>query len=164
MLPIDIPAGLWRVPDSWTPQQRLERALYLARWDIDSPELEALARPAAEFATEQGRAAAVLASVQALPFVRDAAGEWIARGAYTAVHGGDCLRLAPLLVAVAQRAGLRGELLWLRPDDPAVTEDHATARLWVDDSWWWAEATIKGARLGENPWAASERVGEKGGL
>ncbi len=141
----------------------MELSLAWARVDVDAPPVVELSRAGAMLATERERAASALASVQALPFVRDPPGvELLARGEYTARHGGDCLRLAPLVVVVASRLGVVGDVLWLRVDDAA--EDHVAARLFVDGSWWWAEATIRGARLGENPWEAKARTGARGGL
>lgn len=163
MMPLrDVPDGLFRVPDSWTPQRRVDTALWLARIDAQSPPVRRLVALCEPIASAAGRARAALLAVQSLPYVVDPIGEWLARGRYVATYGGDCLRLAPLLVAVAECTGVAGEVLWL--GQPSALQDHVTARLCPDGTWLWAETTIRGARLGESPYAAADRIHDRGGL
>lgn len=158
----DVPDRLVRVPDAWSPRERLEAALWLARLDARTPAVERLVRLCEPFADATARARAAMLAVQALPYVHDPPGEWLARGAYTAAWGGDCLRLAPLVVAVAECAGVPGEVLWLT--QPSAMQDHVTARLCPAGVWRWAETTIRGAHLGESPYAAADRLRDRGGL
>lgn len=154
--PLTLPDAPFRVPDWWSSQRRVDAALWLARIDTLAPDVVALARWAEPFAGSEARARAALLAVQSRPFTRDPPGEWLARGRVTAARGGDCLRLAPLVVVVAESVGVPGEVLWLSIPDAA--EDHVTARLWVGDRWQWAEPTVRGARLGESPFAARDRL------
>lgn len=158
----DVPDGLFRVPDWWPPSRRVETALWLARIDAQTPGVRRLVDLCTPIAGAEGRARAALLAVQSLPYVVDPIGEWLARGSYTAAHGGDCLRLAPLLVAVAECAGVPGEVLWLA--QPSALQDHVTARLRPDGAWLWAETTIRGARLGESPYDAADRMHDRGGV
>lgn len=105
-------------------------------------------------------AAALLAAVQSrVRFVRD---ESERRGVdtFTGARGtwrrgfGDCDDSAPLVASLGLAAGLPVELVAMAPDggpDPT----HVAARI----GGLWAETTIRGAELGEHPYAAAERLG-----
>lgn len=140
----------------------MREALRLARADARDPAVLRLVGYVLPIAAPCGRARAALLMVQALPYVPDPAGEWLQPGAYTATRGGDCEDLASLLVVVAESAGVPGELLWLAQE--TSIRDHVTTRLLCDGRWQWAEATLRGAMLGESPYVASSRLMERGGL
>jgi transglutaminase-like putative cysteine protease len=134
-------------------------------------------------ALQQGRraprrelAARALRLVQALPYVPDPAGEeWFQPVDWTLRHGGDCEDLASALVAVAGAAGVPARLVWI--DQPGQKLNHVSAQLWVlerdpvedgdprpHDGWAWAEASVRGAALAEDPYRAAKRTGQLANL
>jgi len=76
--------------------------------------------------------------------------------------GGDCEDLASLLVALCMVVGLRARVVWM--EQPGSPLNHVSAQVCVDpsrgdDCWLWLDATLPGARLGENPYDALARLG-----
>lgn len=145
-----------RTPDSWTPQQRLDEAVALARADLDAPALRRL-REGTERLTPPLRAALILQRVQALGYHPDPEGEWLQSGRETAAHGGDCEDLAALFVVLCVAAGVPARVVWIA--QPGRRQDHVAGQILLSERWRWAEATIPGARIGESPYAAAARIG-----
>lgn len=93
----------------------------------------------------------LLAYVQGLPFQPEAVETF--EDTWTTLElGGDCDDLVRALLATARSVGL-GARPTIYP--PA----HVTAELWDGTRYRWAETTIAGARLGEDPRAALRRTG-----
>jgi transglutaminase-like putative cysteine protease len=120
---------------------------------------------------EEGRAAiaaALLLWVQRRGYHPDPPGEeWFQPVARTIAQGGDCEDLSTLFVALARAAGLRAQLVWI--DQPSHALNHVSAQVYLGDlarrfgatdGWAWAETSVLGARLGENPYHAAERLGQ----
>lgn len=76
--------------------------------------------------------------------------------AWTWTHGGDCEDLAALLRALAGYVGVLSRFA-LQPYEGQPI-DHETAQVFVAHQWIWADASIPGARLGEEPGAAAARL------
>ena len=74
---------------------------------------------------------------------------------------GDCEDLASLLVAFCMVVGIRARVVWM--EQPGSPLNHVSAQVWLDpnavDGWLWLDATLPGALLGENPYAALTRLG-----
>lgn len=125
------------------------------------PLLLALAQRAIELAgpdpTLIDLAHAALRLAQRAGYQRDEAGELFQPVRYTIEHGGDCEDLAALFVALARALGLTAELIWIeQPDRPL---DHVVAQVQIDGAWYWADASVCGAKVGESPYAAMDRLG-----
>lgn len=143
-------------PSSWSPRRRLVEALRLAWSTVTDSAVVALLMPALRGSSTE-RASALLASIQALPYVPDPPGvERLQTSAETAREGGDCEDKAALFAVLARAAGLPAEVIWF--SQPSLAKDHVTARVRVDGAWLWAETTIP-ARLGEHPYEAAARLG-----
>lgn len=108
----------------------------------------------------------LLSFVQSVGYHEDRPGEeWFQRPDYTLRHGGDCEDLSTLFVALAKTLGLRARLEWFT--QPNASLNHVTSKVWLgpnhrvpvdEDGWAWAETTMRGARLGECPYDALERL------
>lgn len=77
--------------------------------------------------------------------------------AYTALNGGDCEDLTPLLAAILAALGIASEVVWL--SQPDRTLNHVVLQVAIDGEWLWADPSVCGARLGEDPYDAIERLG-----
>src|SRR5512147_2642042 len=105
------------------------------------------------------RAAAVLRRVQAAGFVPDPPRCDAYRPvAVTLRQGGDCDDLTPAVMALGTLAGFEAFCAYLDQADFAP-QDHGTGVLVVDGATLWAEPSLRGARLGEHPYAAARRLG-----
>lgn len=110
---------------------------------------------------------------RACPYRRDPAGEdWHQDTATTLVEGGDCEDLATLLAALLRLGAyfyglrLKTRLVWMRREGG---QDHVAVQVRVGDGhdtgddpdggWEWLEPSIVGARRGEHPEAAGQRLG-----
>lgn len=112
-------------------------------------------------------AAAILRKVQSFRYVVDRGGRDDGRNLCAVIleRRGDCKKLACLLAALYALAGFRAVLCWI--DQPWTDDDHVSLRVDVGGGLErWAEPTIRGARLGENPYAAADRLNARrnGGL
>jgi transglutaminase-like putative cysteine protease len=125
----------------------------------------------ASLSPEEARAAvaaALLLWTQRRGYKPDPAGEeWFQPVPWTIARGGDCEDLSTLFVTLARAAGLRAQLVWI--DQPSHALNHVTAQVYLgdyarrfgsSDGWAWAETSVLGARLGENPYHAAERLGQ----
>lgn len=168
----------WRLDDTTTVARRLELDFELADDGVETPEVQRFAACIATRAAGKSRfelATAALNAVQALPYVPDPMvdgqmTESLQRPLYTLLHGGDCEDLAQLLMAVLMILGFDVIPVWLEQE--GETQNHTTMIVRVlgttgdprltrdlgEHGWNWAESTIKGARLGEHPYEAAERV------
>ena len=70
--------------------------------------------------------------------------------------GGDCEDLSKAIVALDLAALLRARVEWL--PQPEENQDHVSARVLLAGVWEWQEASLAGARLGENPYQAAQRL------
>ena len=71
---------------------------------------------------------------------------------------GDCEDMAVLFAALARSVGLRAQVVWL--DQPGQSSNHvAAATCEASGVCHWVETTLPGARVGEHPYAAAERLG-----
>jgi hypothetical protein len=103
-------------------------------------------------------AQAALDEVHKLPYVPDPPTEDCYRDVeLTARQGAECKGLNVFYVALLLRVGIRAEVVWI--DQPGMPLNHVTSRVLLDDQQIWADASIRGARLGESPYEALQRTG-----
>lgn len=96
--------------------------------------------------------------VQALPYEPDGAGsvDLVTVDLDDALRkGGDCEERACLVAAFCDANGVRAMLEWMAQDGAPL--DHVTSLVWLG-RWVWADATVPGAELGEDPRAAARRL------
>jgi len=106
-------------------------------------------------------AQAALDEVHKLPYVPDPPTEDCYRDVeLTARQGAECKGLNVFYVALLLRLGVRAEVVWI--DQPGMPLNHVTSRVWLDNQQIWADASIRGARLGESPYEALQRTGAWG--
>jgi transglutaminase-like putative cysteine protease len=86
----------------------------------------------------------------------------------TATQGGECKALNVLLVALLFRLGIKacpvspgsktacGEVVWIMQTGKPL--NHVATMVWLDGQPFWADASIKDARLGESPYQALART------
>ncbi len=163
-----LPYSPYRIPDTMPIEERLAVLRQSILEDGDRQSVRTLARQAYAMAKDvspRTLAAAALARVQRLPYRPDPPGEWFQSPAYTALYGGDCEDLATLYVAVCALLGLDARLVWITQKNQAL--NHVTAVVVWDPAWpgvleapgWeWSDASMLGARLGENPYDAVKRL------
>jgi hypothetical protein len=116
-------------------------------------------------------AARALRYVQQLPRIPDPPGrERFQSVADTIERGGDCEDKAALLVALLEldsyrSPGTGGMLRWMNLE-PFASMNHVTALVTFDGgtTWQWAEPSIRGAVIGEEPFAAANRTGDWSGF
>lgn len=152
------------MPDSTPTAARVRLLETLADEDAASPPLRALA--ARLPARPRERAGLALLLAQRAPFTADPSGEWFQSAPWTVAHGGDCDDHAEFFVALARAAGLRARVVHL--PQPTAQEDHWTAQVSFDPAevpdalarWEWAEPSVVGAVLGEDPYLAADRLGQ----
>lgn len=140
-----------------TPKERITAFTAFAQDAIDAPEVAAAAARCRR-ATPARTAAACLDLVQALPYYPDPPGvdDWIGHPCHVLTVGGDCEDLATLLIALWATCGLTGRLQWITQGGE---QDHVTAQVQLPGlGWLWGEPTVRGARLGEDPYAAAKRL------
>lgn len=154
--------GPFLISDMMTVDERLHQLADLSEQATRDPLVRELASRARSLAGEDPTpyelARAALRVAQRAGYQRDMPGEWFQPVRYTVVHGGDCEDLASLYVALAWILGLSAKLLWLsQPDKPL---DHVCAQVQIGRQWMWADASVCGARVGESPYAAMDRLGQ----
>lgn len=97
---------------------------------------------------------------QAFPYEPDDAGAvdlvTVDRAVFEA-EGGDCEERAMWLAAALAAAQIPTRLVWMQQQ---AAQDHVTVQAWLDGRWVWADPTVPGARLGEHPQDAADRVGD----
>lgn len=100
----------------------------------------------------------LLSAVQLLPYTTDPSGaDVVCDPDEVIAKGGDCEDRATLFAALAKAAGYRAVIVWQSQDGAA--EDHVTTKVWVNGAWRWADPTVPGATIGEEPHDAVERLG-----
>lgn len=153
--------GPYLVSDSMTIAERLAELDRLSAEGTRDPLVRAAASLARSLAgddpTPFDLACAALRVAQRAGYQRDLPGEWFQPCRYTVHYGGDCEDLSSLFVALARLLGLEAEMVWIeQPDRPL---DHVAAQVRVEGAWHWADASVCGARVGEDPYAAMDRLG-----
>jgi len=102
-------------------------------------------------------AAAALRWVQEhVPYRQDKEGEWYAGPVWTLRNGGDCTTMAPVLVALLAALGVPSQLVWI--NQPGFSMNHFSCRVLLNGQLFWADPSLRGARLGEAPDAAAHRL------
>lgn len=151
----------YRIPDETSIPDRLVilNQLIDAAWD--DPDVvrmvATIRRSLPANASVRQRAQAALTAAQSRAYVPDPAGEeWFQSPGYTARFGGDCEDLASLFVLLARKLGLDARLVWIT--QPKQELNHVTAVVAYCGDWRWADASMRGARLGENPYDAVARL------
>ena len=141
------------------PVERLAVLRDLAERGARESEVRRIAREirAAAGAAPRSLASGVLSYVQGLPYRVDPVGRDDGAAACATIErGGDCKKLSVLFCALCSALGLTSRLVWI--EQPEARLDHVSAQ-WRDGGrWLWAECTVRGARLGEAPHAAAERL------
>ena len=142
-----------------TPQERLDAVARLAAAWARDPAVIALA-----LRFDDDPARELLAWVQSLPYASDPEGYDVVCGpAQVMREGGDCEDRAALLAALYAARGWRARVAW--QTDDSAPEDHVTVQLFDGSSgWFWADPTVPGARIGEEPHAAAARTGYRARL
>lgn len=152
------PTGPFLVPDSWSREDRdtwLERSVVVGAHALVARGLRA---PEGMSTWNLGKWA--LSGAQAAGYRADPDDNRVEQFQpviYTADHGGDCEDLGALARARAFLAGIPSR--FVRLDYPNQPADHMTDAFWIDRAWRWAEASIRGAELGEYPPVAASRLG-----
>lgn len=137
----------------------LNRAALIASGEA---QIRAIARMVRVISVVRGTSTAVeaLRWVQSLGFRRvDVRGDGYLSMDETIAGGGDCKALSVLLVALLTALGYPARASWL--DEPENAVDHVAVlvRLKPNSQFVWADPSIEGARLGENPHDAAFRLG-----
>lgn len=167
------PTGPFCVPDQTPVCDREALLVGLAADGADDPGLRQLAQRVAASATARAAAAdrrtrdwfrrllaeEALRAAQALPYVGDESGrDCYQPVAYTLARGGECKALTVVYVAALRALGVRGEPVWITQTGQPL--NHVAAQVDLDDRWTWADASIRGAALGESPYDALRRTGQ----
>lgn len=142
---------------SGSPRQR-ERALNLyAREQAQTARVLELASKLRGFPRLE-RARLILLRVQAAGYRPDQVGgaDRLQSVACTLDNGGDCVELSCAVVALALASGLPAWCVWI--PQPQAPQDHVAARIGLGGRVYWAEASILGADLGEDPYRAAARL------
>lgn len=71
--------------------------------------------------------------------------------------GGDCDNLATLFASTCIHAGIPVQVIWINQSTSQL--NHVTTMVYVDGKWRWADPSIKGALIGEDPYSAARRTG-----
>ena len=162
----DLPATPWCVP---TTTDECYRIVLIDRIANDGMHRESV-RKIAHLAETRALLAAggrrsvpmlaieVLRAAQSIPYVDPSHNqECLQRTDYTVANGGECKALAGVLVAVARLAGLEADPVWVTQTGLAM--NHVTSVIYVNGKPEWADASVRGAALGEDPWSAVSRLG-----
>lgn len=160
----------YRISDWMTPAWREAELQRIAEWASTLPAMRALGQNFVdELAVSQGSvlprtlAANILAWVhEHIGYADDPPGEEWYQGPYwTMAMGGDCEDLAVVLVALLLAAGLQARVKW--QDQPGQALNHVTVLVMLPEgvpTWVWADPTVRGAQLGEEPHAAAQRLNQ----
>lgn len=155
------PATPFFVPLSTPPAERLALLRDLVHDAVRDPafwDVAALAAGRVTRAEPVRLARELLTFAQAFPYVPDPRGtEQFQPVMYTVMHGGDCEDHATLLAALFSFYDLPAQLVWIDQLDSEL--NHVSTRVQLGGTWYWAEPSVPGARLGEEPRAAAARTG-----
>ena len=101
-----------------------------------------------------------LRAAQSVAYVAERSGRDCYQGvAWTIAHGGECKAKTVLFVALCRAVGLKACPIWLTQTGASL--NHVLALVWVDGPGskpLWADASIRGAMLGESPYEAVPRL------
>ena len=163
----DPAAEPWRIPDTLQPEERLAVLDVIADIGTMQPAQREIAWQLrlAGGNDEWAVAVATLRYVQQLGYVDDPAGDWYQGTLYTISgrargHAGDCEDLAAELVVLLRLNGIQAWMWWVFQDGAAL--NHVTVRTKVDSVDLWADPSVTGAELGENPYHAAKRLKQQG--
>jgi len=163
----DPAAAPWRIPDTLQPEERLAVLDVIADIGTMQPQQREIARQLRLAGQDDEWAVAeqTLRWVQQLGYVDDPPGDWYQGTLYTISagargHAGDCEDLAAELVVLLRLNGIPAWMWWVFQDGAAL--NHVTTRTKIDGTDFWAEASIEGAELGENPYHAARRLQQQG--
>lgn len=70
----------------------------------------------------------------------------------------DCEDLSILLGSIARALGVPFRIVWIDRGETGYRQSHVTTELYVDGGWLYAEPSVPGAALGEEPIAAARRA------
>ncbi len=146
----------WPVPVDWTPEYRLSVLAEITRNGAQSVIVQRWVRALAVSANVEQNIVRLLIAVQDLPYVPDD-GDTYQGVEYTLAYGGDCEDLDTLLGAAMLILNVPANLVYL--EQPGAPQDHMTVTVEVRGQFCYAETTIPGARLCEDPYAAVARLG-----
>lgn len=151
---VDMPTG----GESLWPMQRQRSSIHPAIAEATRQALGADRRyTLGQSAVDADRAADILRWIQHnVPYRADKEGEWYAGPVWTLNNGGDCTTLAPVLVAMLAAAGIASQLVWI--NQPGFQMNHFASRVLLNGQLYWADPSLKGARLGERPDIAARRL------
>lgn len=124
--------------------------------------------PDTSLLSDEEAAAVILFCVQQLPFLENPTDRDIYREvSRTIKEGADCKGKTALILAGLWNRGIRGQALWVNQNgfdinhvlgatsfDPPSVPDR-------DAEWKYMEGSIRGARLGESPYQAAVRIGDR---
>lgn len=69
----------------------------------------------------------------------------------------NCDNLSILYSSMCLYAGVPASVVWI--NQPKSQLNHVSTVVFLDGNWWWADPSIKGARIGETPYEAAKRTG-----
>lgn len=160
----DYPDAPFRIADDTTEQQRVDILQDLGARGAKSPALNDLASRVWARITALGDssvrsvASEALNAVQHLEYHPHPAGiEQFQKVDYTLANGGNCEDLSTALVALLMRLGITARAVWIPQPDRDL--NHVAVQVQVSPSeWLWADPSIAGAKLGEDPYSALRRL------
>lgn len=159
----DYPAEPFRICDDTTEQNRSNILQDIAVRGTDKPELYALAQTVWERLKSFGIinplsvAQEALNAVHHLEYHPHPEGEWFQPTEYTIIHGGNCEDLSTVLVALLLRLGVPAHVSWINQVDKPL--NHVAVKINIgNNDWRWADPSIAGARVGEEPYEALARL------
>lgn len=162
----ELPATPWCVPTTTDECYRITLIDRIANDGIQREAVRKIARLAQTRAmlaaggvrSDPLLAIEVLRAVQSIPYVDPGNElECLQRTDYTIAHGGECKALAGVLVAVARSIGLDATPVWIT--QTGLPMNHVTSVIEINGKPEWADASVRGAALGEDPWSAVTRLG-----
>lgn len=148
-----------RKPLDGDPRDRIAVLAELAEEGTRSVDVQRQTRQlVAGLSRPRERAQACLAFVQSLRYRVDPPGTDDGANACAVLiqRVGDCKKKAILLGSMLALAGLEAVLVW--KEQPGAPLDHVTVKVRLGGRWRWAESTVRGAQLGEDPYEAAERL------
>lgn len=75
---------------------------------------------------------------------------------WTLQYGGNCEDLSCLYAVLARNVGLPCRLVWI--NQPKAKLNHVAPQVFIYGDWYWAESSINGAMMGEDPYVAAARL------
>lgn len=143
-------------------EQRLEIYRAMAIDGAVSPEVQRFAARVADNARRSGGslAAGALAAIQnEIGYEPDPPGpdRVFSPVEVLTLRRADCEDLSILLCSVLRALGVAWRIIWLDRSSTGYPQSHVTVEVDEGNGWQYAEASIPGARLGEEPMAAAAR-------